>query len=88
MALAPDKQNDWEALGALTSYAVEHQRRFYMFYTAVPKGYKGRRAEDTSWLLPTPTGPRAWLAPPTYPQGKGRQGWAGRRSFVNSCLPG
>ena len=45
VALAPDGQNEWEALGTLTSYVVEHQGRFYMFYTAVPKGYKGRRAD-------------------------------------------
>ena len=45
VAMAPDKQNDWEAMGTLTSYIVEHEGRFYMFYTAVPKGYKGRRAD-------------------------------------------
>ena len=45
VVMAPDQRNDWEALGTLTSYVVEHEGRFHMFYTAVPKGYKGRRAD-------------------------------------------
>jgi len=51
VVMEPDKQNDWEALGTLTSYVVEHEGRFHMFYTARPKGYKGWHGEKACIAL-------------------------------------
>jgi len=45
VAMAPDGTNDFDALGALTTYVVEHEGRFYMFYSAVPKGFNGARKD-------------------------------------------
>jgi len=45
VAMAPDGTNDFDALGALTACVVEHEGRFYMFYSAVPKGFNGARKD-------------------------------------------
>jgi hypothetical protein len=59
MVVKSKRLSVWDGLGALTAYVVEHEGRFYMFYTAVPKVFNGPRAVITCTFqkennIPTP----------------------------------
>ncbi len=43
VVLGPDENTSWDAKGALTPYVVPNGEHYYMFYTAVPEGFRAPR---------------------------------------------
>ena len=48
VALAPgnEVESPWDAQGVLTAYAVPHDGRFHLFYSAVPAGFESARGGE------------------------------------------